>query len=112
MAKDTVWRSPYFYGVKISPYGIENGYVDYRSLSSSFNCILANDLMEKTSGVGWWDVVNGDFEDEENSAIEVFQWYIIDDNGARILTELTDEIVYYNDDLDLYLWGVTHFGTS
>ena len=42
---------------------------------------------------------------------EVFQWYIVDDNGARILEEV-GEIVYYNEELDMYLWGVTHFGTS
>ena len=29
-----------------------------------------------------------------------------------MLEELTDEIVYYNSALDLYLWGITHFGTS
>ena len=42
---------------------------------------------------------------------EVFQWYIIDDNGARICKE-SGEIVYYNEELDLYLWGVTHWGTA
>lgn len=112
MAKDTVWRSPYFYGVKISQYGIEHGYVDYKTLASAFNHILSNDLIEKTAGIGWWDIVNGEPFDEYGNEREVFQWYIVDDNGADILTELTDEIVYYNDDLDLYVWGVTHFGTS
>lgn len=42
---------------------------------------------------------------------EVFQWFIIDDNGARICKE-ANEVVYYNATLDLYLWGVTHYGTS
>ena len=51
-------------------------------------------------------------EDDENYLPDVYQWYIIDDNGARLLEEYTNEIVYYNDELDMYVWGVTHFGTS
>lgn len=42
---------------------------------------------------------------------DVFQWFIVDGNGADILQE-AGEIVYYNSALDLYLWGVTHYGTS
>lgn len=43
---------------------------------------------------------------------EVFQYFIIDGNGADILEHWTDEIVWYNETLDLYVWGVTHYGTS
>ena len=43
---------------------------------------------------------------------EVFQWFIISDNGAELLKEWTDEIVFYNAELDMYVWGVTHYGTS
>lgn len=151
------WSSQYFYGNKISDYGLENGYVDYRTLAKAFDAVLANDLMSQTEGViGWWEMESGETdnseeielrqerieeletellttEDEEESAKiqnlideeereislledeqepdEVFQWFIVDDNGARILKEF-NEIVYYNQELDLYLWGVTHFGTS
>ena len=56
-----------------------------------------------------------DLEEEQERANyeqEIFQWYIIDGNGAEILEYWTDEIVYYNYALDMYVWGVTHFGTS
>lgn len=43
---------------------------------------------------------------------EVYQWYIVDDGGAEIIQSYTDEILYYNEALDMYLWGVTHYGTS
>ena len=44
---------------------------------------------------------------------EVFQWYIIDDFGASQLEYwLPNEIVYYCEELDMYLWGVAHFGTA
>lgn len=52
-------------------------------------------------------------EAEEDEPQEVFQWYIISDNGADILKEwLPSEVLYYNEELDLYVWGVTHWGTS
>ena len=50
-------------------------------------------------------------QDEQENIPEVFQWFIVSDNGANILKEC-NEIVYYNDELDMYLWGITHFGTS
>lgn len=41
---------------------------------------------------------------------EVFQWYIVSDQGAEILQEI-NEIAYYNQEIDVYFWGVTHYGT-
>lgn len=52
-------------GVKVSKYGLEHGYLDYKAL-----------------------------------------------HGYEILREFTDELVFYNEDLNLYLWGITHFGTA
>lgn len=49
--------------------------------------------------------------EREQDDHEVFQWYIVDDWGARLLKEI-NEIVYYNETLDMYLWGVTHYGAS
>ncbi len=43
---------------------------------------------------------------------EIFQFFIISDNGAEILKDYTNEIVFYNESLDMYVWGVTHWGTS
>lgn len=52
-----------------------------------------------------------DLEYENGTEPDVYQWYIVSDNGARILEEL-NEVLYYCDELDMYIWGVTHFGTS
>ena len=52
-----------------------------------------------------------ELEDEENEFPEVFQWFIIDDFGAELCKDY-NEIVYYSEKLDMYLWGVTHYGTS
>lgn len=144
----------YFYGNEISEYGKANGFVDYRTLAKAFGCVLSNDLMSKTSEIGYWEQISGfvdeeeienlreqleqleeeieeleeqeqdasekeqekerieeEIEDLENYSPEIFQYYIVNSNGAEILQD-AGEIVFYNEELDLYLWGVTHWGTS
>lgn len=49
---------------------------------------------------------------EEEHYIDVFQKYIIDYNGYTILKDYTNELVLYNEDLDIYVWCITHYGTS
>ena len=162
-------HSRYFYGEKISDYGLENGYVDYRTLAKTFDCVLNNNIIQETYEIGYWEqesgfldnteeiekltdkiefyqeqietleynveekneeyineqieIINGKIEDlqeqideleEEQEAFygtEIFQYYIVSDRGAEILKEI-NEIVFYNDRLDMYVWGVTHYGTS
>ena len=37
----------------------------------------------------------------------------ITEEAARIMKESGyDEIVYYSKELDMYIWGITHYGTS
>lgn len=56
--------------------------------------------------------INEDIEAlEEMHEEEVYQWYIVDNNGAE-LCEDAGEVLYYNEELDIYLWGVTHWGTG
>ena len=99
------------YGVTVSDYGLENGYLDYLTLSKIVgDCILNNNLIEETRFIGW-ELVNGD-DYKEDEYEEIYQYYIISESGYEILSRLTDEIVYYNEALDVYLWGITHFGTS
>lgn len=52
-----------------------------------------------------------ELESEQYDTPDIYQWYIIDDNGAEICKEF-NEVVYYNEELDMYLWGVDHYGTS
>lgn len=129
--KKCVWGSNWFCGNEVSAYGKEHGYIDYRTLAKAFDAVLANDIIPKTSGViGYWETVNGDEaryynedgeeitreEYDENGGDEeykdVYQYYIISANGYSILSDYTDEIVFYNEELDMYVWGVTHWGTS
>lgn len=60
-----------------------------------------------------WAEIQADIDAlNESYYHEIYQYYIISDNGAEILREWTNEIVLYNEELDLYVWGVTHWGTS
>lgn len=96
------------WGVEVSKYGLENGYLDYQTMSKILgDCILNNVLRAETIGViGEWEMVAGEFDRQ------IFQDYIITEYGYRFLEEYTDEIVFYNEQLDIYIWSVTHFGTS
>lgn len=52
-----------------------------------------------------------ELESEQDDEPEVYQRFIVDDGGARLLQDI-NENVYYNETLDVYVWGVTHYGTS
>lgn len=100
------------YGIEVSNYGLENGYLDYQTLARMVgDCVLNNYIFEY-SGYENWALENGMEEDEDGYFNEVYQYYIISDDGAGVLKDLTDEIVFYHEELDMYLWGITHFGTA
>ena len=103
----------YFYGNEISAYGQENGFLDYGTLAKSFDAVLNNGIMNATCEIGYWEQESGWAEDESGDYYEpdVYQTYIVSDQGAEILKEI-NEIVWYNSELDMYVWGVTHYGTS
>lgn len=93
------------YGEKVSEYGLQEGYLDYLTLSEIVgDCILNNTVRAET--MEDWEMVNGEFEEM------VMQDYIITEQGYKFLEEYTDEYVFYNEKLDMYIWGITHFGTS
>ena len=142
-------KTNYFYGNEVSAYGIEKGFVDYRTLAKAFDAVLCNDITKL-----FYTSINGEYteaeqingfidhreeieelfdriaetedddeiaelkdridtlEDEQNTRAEIYQYYIISASGARILEQWTNEIVYYIPTIDIYVWGVTHFGTS
>lgn len=44
---------------------------------------------------------------------EIYQYFIISDKAAEILMRDSEsQILFYNSDLDMYIWGVTTYGTS
>ena len=95
------------YGEAVSGYGLDNGYLDYRTLAKILGDLILNNTIMSETYPEDWELVNGCDCDGE-----IYQFYIISEYGYEFLSEHTDEIVYYNNTLDIHLWGVTHFGTS
>ena len=98
--------------------------------------ILNNDIISELSKNGYYfDIfcgsdreflnANGDYisekkyckleeegEEVEEVYTDFYQDYIISHRDAERLAEFTNETVFYNDDLNLYLLAVSHYGTS
>jgi hypothetical protein len=53
-----------------------------------------------------------ELEREQDEQPEIYQYFVITESGAEILQEYTDDPVFYIDSLDVFIWGVTHWGTS
>ena len=51
-------------------------------------------------------------EQEQSYNQDIFQYFIVSDQGAEMIKQYTDDPLFYNENLDMYVWGVTHFGTS
>ena len=96
------------FGIEVSAYGKEKGYLDYRTLAKMLeDVILNNSIRDVTLGViGEWEIVAGKFDKP------VMQDFIISRYGFDVLKEYTDELVFYNEELNIYIWAVTHWGTG
>lgn len=51
-------------------------------------------------------------EEEDSYNQEIYQYFIVSNSGAEIIKQYTDDPLFYNEELDMYVWGITHFGTS
>lgn len=98
----------YFLNKKVSEYGVQNGYVDYACLASSFQAVICNEIASLDLNL----VHGNDYDEESGDFFEIFQYYIIDQEGYDILTKYTNELVYFCEKLQIYVWGITHWGTS
>jgi hypothetical protein len=92
------------------------------------DCILNNELQSELAGEYEFELFNGEdqycyvHENKEECAkddsncdyesTDVYQTYIITESGAEYLQSVSNEIVYHCEKLNIYLWGITHFGTS
>ena len=73
--------------------------------------VLCNDVF-KIGEYDDWRPINGSEYDDEGNVIEFFQSFIISKTGAEILQSYTDETVLYNEEYNLYVWRIAHWGTS
>ena len=97
----------------VSAYGQKNGYLDYLALVKRMTqgCYILNNTL--ISAVDDWEIFCGeDYDEEEDTYVEIFQYFVIDGYAAKLFAEYTAEIVYYSEKLDIYLLAVDHLGTA
>lgn len=88
-----------------------NTYLSMIDYCCNAQLILNNSIIEIE--IDNWEVLAGSiYDDEREEYEEIYQYYMITNDAASRLIELTDETVLYNDRLDIYLLAVKHFGTA
>ncbi len=104
--KENFYR--YIHEKDLNEYEKSNKRLSYKNLFyDNDNLILCNNIIKDLE---FLEQVNGAHEEEEYQ--EIFQYFIINDSTARRLIDNTDEIIYYHNKLDIYILGVTHYGTG
>lgn len=91
------------FGVKVSDYGLKHNKLDYQAMAELVGPHIFNGIVRDRT-MNDWKLVNGEFEKT------VMADYIISEYGAKFLIGFTDELVFYNSTLDMYIWAVTHWG--
>lgn len=100
----------YYYGKLIlNSYEKEHKRLSYSNMLKALtdDCYILNNTIA--------DKFYFDFLDEsmyDLDELTIYQYYIISEYTAEKLQKHTNEIILYNKDLDMYLLGVGHFGTS
>lgn len=91
---------------------LQIGYITLFTLSQRVGkMILCNEMSQRYNDT--MHLINGtNYNEEAEDSSDIFQWYIITEEGAAYLTHHTDELVFYDNELNLYVWGITHYGTS
>lgn len=81
--------------------------ISYQELAKNENIILCNTITNFTLE----PYCGYDYDEEDDYYYDIYQYYLIEERFAEYLARATSEIVYYCPELELYVWGVTHFGT-
>lgn len=111
--KDSFGEIYYHYGrMVLDPIEIDKEKLTYNNMINMFcgecGVILNNNIINKFP----FEIISGNVEDEDEDEVTIYQYYIISEDSAVRLMKHTNEIILYNDELDMYLLGVTHFGIS
>lgn len=114
---------------KVEVYNIDSGTpircVYSQLFTPNSSLLLCNDIVKADydlydnleSGELWryYDAEGNEVEEDDDyeteEGVDIYQYYLIDDQTAHDLQCHTDEIILYSEMLNLYVLGVTHFGT-
>lgn len=102
-------------------YDMDTNTVNYRTLTDFIftDMILCNNIAKYSDN---WDLELGEeYSEETGEYIEIYQYYIVDFDSWRLekykeyLEETkkeSDFILWYDNELDIYILGISHYGTS
>ena len=103
-----IWKSKYFYGNKISDYGLEQGYLDYGTLAKAFDAVLCNDItnifeMYDPGTQSEAEQINGIIDNsDEIDELEERIAELDEEFNAEEIEELEERIVELRDEEDTY----------
>lgn len=95
--------------------------ISYGTLTSFIftDMILCNNIVRYSDN---WDLELGEeYNEEEEEYIDIYQYYIVDVDTWRLekykeylqeTNKPSDLILWYDNELDIYILGVSHCGTS
>lgn len=99
----------------LNDYEKENNRISYKRLVERYfdNMILCNNIVNNYEDL---EIVAGsDYDEEEGTYKDIYQYFIVDGCfNDEALQKVGEElgVVYYNSNLDIYILGVDHLGTS
>ena len=105
-------------------YYMDTNRVNYRTLVDFIftDMILCNNIIEYSDNLSNWDLELGEeYNEEEGEYIEIYQYYIVNVDTWRLEeykkylqeTNIPSNLnLWYDNELDIYILGVSHYGTS
>lgn len=88
---------------------IKAEYITYGELTQKVGTmLLCNDIDERYRNFidTKYKHSNEISQEEINLLLNTYQWYIITKEAAEYLQKETDELVYYDKELNVYVWGI------
>lgn len=83
-----------------------------RRVGDSILCNAMENRLWVTMEIQYGDMDHKDDFGRETDMVDIYQWYIISDDWAHYLGRNTDQLVFYDEELDVYVWWITHYWTS
>lgn len=111
----------------LNDYEREHNKISFKRLANKLfsDMILCNNIKKlfyNTIGTEYTEPeieIGTDYDEETDEQIDVYQYFIVDFNNwtYELMTKYKEQfgkefILYYIEELDLYILGVTHFGTG
>ena len=88
---------------------IKKGFLTYNTLSGYVgDMILCHNLYITRRHK--WQLISGNMFTEDGDIKDVFQTFVVSKEGANYLHTHSDEPVFYDEELDLYIWAITFYG--